>query len=640
MAIRWNSPLPTPAWKQSGDAVPYWQSKLERSRMTPSAGLLLGGDLASALPVFLTPEILRTHMHVLGSTGVGKSFFLEAAIKSLILQGYGVALLDPHGDLYDRILSFCAWLSIQKPQLQLHRRVVPFDVSETRRIIGFNPIARNARVMTYQVVALMEAIRKCFGQGSFQETPRLARWLFNVAYALVSSGLTLVQAQHLVNPGPSAVRAAICGRIANPRIRAEWEWLESMKVDKREERIESTLNRIKPFVEHEIIRPILGQHTKTVDFPAILHERKILLVNLARQNSISEDNQHLLGTLLVNELMTAAFGRRPHERTPFFVFVDEFSHFVTKDACEILDGGRKFGLHLILAHQHLGQLREKDPEVYYSTLTNARTKIVFGGLNDEDVDLIAKELFTGELDPEQVKDEIWHRGFEPVESTRTVRAYSSSQSDGESSGQVDHSSLASGQIWIPGSDLWSSPALASTTRSSGRGSSNSRSHQSSYSSGSTETVVPFYEFHEYRELTSRTFRSLEEQLYLKKAQLKRQPNQHAAVLLPGQKVQLIKVATLRELPVSGSQCEEFRQACIETAGCYKSPESAEAELVALEEKLLLEAKPAITVATESENRDKIGASKAPVPIWTRTSSPGRSDRNANAPQRGGSKRAL
>ena len=140
-----------------------------------------------------------------------------------------------------------------------------------------------------------------------------------------------------------------------------------------------------------------------------------------------------------------------------------------------MDGGRKFGLHLILAHQHLGQLREKDPEVYYSTLTNARTKIVFGGLNDEDVDLIAKELFTGELDPEQVKNEIWHRAFEPVESTRTVRAYSSSQSGGESSGQVDHSSLASGQIWIPGSDLWSSPALASTTRSSGRGSSNSKS---------------------------------------------------------------------------------------------------------------------------------------------------------------------
>jgi hypothetical protein len=133
-------------------------------------------------------------------------------------------------------------------------------------------------------------------------------------------------------------------------------------------------------------------------------------------NSISEENQHMLGTLLVNELMTADFGRRPQERTQFLVFIGEFSHFVTKDACEILDGERKFGLHLILAHQHLGQLREKDPEVDYSTLTNARTKIVFGGPNDENVNLIAKDLFTGELDPNQVKDETWHRAFEPVES--------------------------------------------------------------------------------------------------------------------------------------------------------------------------------------------------------------------------------
>src|SRR5438874_3889700 len=56
-------------------------------------------------------------------------------------------------------------------------------------------------------------------------------------------------------------------------------------------------------------------------------------------------------------------------------------------------------------------------------------------------------------------------------------------------------------------------------------------------------------------------------------------------------VQLIKVASLRELPVTDRQCEEFRQACIEAAGCYKSPEQAEAELATLEEKLLLEASP-------------------------------------------------
>ena len=615
MTTNWEQTTSVPWRPTTGD---YWNNKLMRSRAMPSSGLLLGNDLARDLPVYLTPKLLSTHLHCIGSTGVGKSFMIEAILKSLILQGHGVVLIDPHGDLYHRMLDFCAWLSLRRPELLLHQRVVPFDVAETQSVIGFNPIARNSRVMTYQVVALMEAIRKCWSQTSFDATPRLARWLFNVAYALVSADVTLVQAQDLVNPASSLIRSAITARITNPRIRAEWEWLEEMKIDRREERTESTLNRIKPFVEHELIRPMLGQQTKTLDFPGILAGGKILLVNLARQNVISEDNQHLLGTLIVNELITAAFACKSGERRECFLAIDEFSRFVTKDACEILDGGRKFKLHLILAHQHLGQLREKDPEVYYSTLTNARTKIVFGGLNDEDVELVSKEIFTGEFDPNEVKDEIWHRGFAPVETTRTVRGSSSSDSSGESFGDVSHSSLDSGRVFIPGSNPWSMRTLASTSQSTSSGISRSRGRQSVSSSGTNEAEVPFYEFHEYSELTSRTFRSLEEQLYTKKAQLKRQPNQHAAVLMPGQNVKLIKVATLRDLPVTDTLREEFRHACIDFAGCYKTPQQAEVEVAALEAKLLAEARPAIVVNSgQPARRSPIELKPAQQSIWNR-----------------------
>ena len=148
MSFHWDQTPPPPAWTPSDDRQTFWQKKLERARATPGAGLLLGSNLTSSLPVFITPEILRTHMHVLGSTGVGKSFFLEALIKSLILQGYGVAVIDPHGDLYNRLLAFCSWLNLQKPEIELHRRVIPFDVGETRDVIGFNPVSRNARVLT------------------------------------------------------------------------------------------------------------------------------------------------------------------------------------------------------------------------------------------------------------------------------------------------------------------------------------------------------------------------------------------------------------------------------------------------------------------------------------------------------------
>src|SRR5260370_655695 len=212
----WETPNIAP-WQQPQPPDEYWERRLRQARQAPPAGLLLGRNLANSLPVFLTPKLLSTHLHILGSTGVGKSFLMEAIIKSLILQGYGVVLIDPHGDLYHRLLAFCTWLSLQKPGLQLDRRVVPFDCAETRHVIGFNPVARNARVMTYQVVALMESIRKCWGQGTFPETPRLALWLFNVAYALISANVTFVQAQHMVDPTENPYRTGIISRLDNAR---------------------------------------------------------------------------------------------------------------------------------------------------------------------------------------------------------------------------------------------------------------------------------------------------------------------------------------------------------------------------------------------------------------------------------------
>jgi Helicase HerA, central domain/TraM recognition site of TraD and TraG len=609
MPRHWDDPLPPLPWDSKPDPERF-ERIYRQYRDTPADGIVLGKSQTSSLPVYIRPKQLSTHLHIVGATNVGKSYFLEGILKELILAGHGICLIDPHGDLYHRLLDFCTYFDQVKPELKLSRRVIPFDVAETNRVLGFNPVARNARVMTYQVVALMEAIRKVWGQATFQDTPRLARWLFNAAYAVVDSKLTLLQARHLLDTKNNEYRPAIIERIQNPDIKAEWQWLSAIKDDKREERTESCFNRIRLFVNHEIIRPIIGQTTRTIDFPEVLAGRKILLVNLSGQHVISDNEQQLLGTLIVNELLTAAFARPKDQRQPFYLAIDEFQHFVTKDICEILDGGRKFGLHLILAHQLLHQLKAKDPEVYYSTLTNARTKVVFGGMNDEDLDILARELFTGEFNPDEIKDETWQTKFKPVETTRTITAFAESdsygESDSDSSGEVTHKSLAAGESYIPGSGLWTD-ALTNASRVETRGSSassgRSSSRSSNHSSSTTTTEVPWYEYHEFSELSSRTFRSLEEQLYIKKAQLKRQQQQHAAVLIPGKYVQLIKTMTLRDLPVNESAREEFRQACFERAGCFKPFVEASLEVDTLEQRLL-EASPSITVEAGTETTER------------------------------------
>lgn len=609
----WENSPDQAAWQQERPAP--WERGGQSLGQTLKDRLLVGHELANNLPVTLKPAQLATHMHVLGASGVGKSFFLEGLIKTLILQGQGLCLIDPHGDLYERVLDFCAWLHVKYPKQQIAQRVIPFNVADQRHIFGFNPAARNARVLTYQVVALMEAIRKAWGQDSFDQTPRLARWLFNAAYALIEADLTLVQSKHLLDPKPNPYRAGIIERLKNPDIKAEWEYLSAIRDKERNEFTESSFNRLRPFVMNEVISAIIGRQRHTVDFAQVLDGQKIFLVNLARQNTISEDYQQMLGTLLVNELLTASFARPRGRRKPFYCFIDEFSRFVTKDICEILDGGRKFGLHLVLAHQHLNQLKQKDPEVYYSTLTNARLKSVFGGLSEEDLDLMSRELYMGELDPEEVKQEIWHTVLEPVETTRVIETHSSSASSGSASGYITHASFADSTMYIPGSGLLSSSELAGSSHSEGSGRGTSSSYQSASSYGTTTAVVPWYEFHKTQELSSREFRSLEEQLYLKKAQLKRQPSQHHAFLMPDQPVQILKTGTLVDhgKEIKDRQREEFKEEAYAHAGYFDSPESILLEQQALDTRLLSEAQPGIVIDISAEPVETPQRKQAPQP---------------------------
>ncbi len=47
----------------------------------------------------------RAYMYVIGQTGTGKSTLLEILIRQDIARGEGVALLDLHGDLAEKVLG-------------------------------------------------------------------------------------------------------------------------------------------------------------------------------------------------------------------------------------------------------------------------------------------------------------------------------------------------------------------------------------------------------------------------------------------------------------------------------------------------------------------------------------------------------
>src|SRR5947207_3004765 len=74
----------------------------------------------------------RSHMYIIGKTGTGKTTLLETLILQDIIAGRGVALLDPHGDLVERIRRQVP--AAREPDL------IYFDVPNAGRPVAFNPL--------------------------------------------------------------------------------------------------------------------------------------------------------------------------------------------------------------------------------------------------------------------------------------------------------------------------------------------------------------------------------------------------------------------------------------------------------------------------------------------------------------------
>ena len=122
-----------------------------------------------------------------------------------------------------------------------------------------------------------------------------------------------------------------------------------------------------------------------------MDEGKILVANLAK-GKIGEDNTSLLGAMLVTQIQVAALSRAElpeSNRRPFYLYVDEFHNFLTLSFADILAESRKYGLNLVLAHQHLLQL---DDKLRAAILGNAGTLISFR-VGVEDAKLLAQEFY-------------------------------------------------------------------------------------------------------------------------------------------------------------------------------------------------------------------------------------------------------
>lgn len=547
-----------------------------------SKRLYLGTDVETDTPVNLWRQWLETHLHVLGPPDAGKTRFLFWLFQQLVRDPYAtVIVLNPKGD-------FCGMARDWAITQGLSRRLVLLDPRDPEVVCGYNPLRPNGLPTSTQAKALRESFRAAWGQSSFEGTPQLARILFLVLYAACELQLNLVEAVEILHPA-SLVRRQVLRCLQDEQARRALEYFDSLREARQDELAASTLARLEAFVIDPSIRRLLTA-PESLDLGTVISERQILLVNLEINRPLRIDDVRLLGKFLVNDIVAHVFGRSG-PRHPVYLILDEVHVFATEDLSHALALGRELGLHCILAHQDLDQLREEDNRGHLlsSVKACARTKIVFGGLTVEAMEPLVKELFIDQFDPYTIKDELTSLEQEMVEEEREVVARAVTWSEGNGwnlaattgqsrdwrDGRSETEGGAEGRHWDSGvststteqasdgeatlptgevvetstaGDATTTTEAMSEGGSSQRNWQHARTHQTgggrskqlqSGRSGSsqrggtiTRTLTPFQAVRKRRNVSSRTFLSLEEFLVGCLQRTRAQTKGHCVIKVP------------------------------------------------------------------------------------------------------------
>jgi CxxC-x17-CxxC domain-containing protein len=331
----------------------------------------------------------RRHMYLVGKTGMGKSCMIENMVIQDIRNGHGIALVDPHGDLVEKVLNFI-------PSDRIND-VIYFNPADYEHPIAFNVLENVDPEKRHLIASGLLGIFKKIWADSWG--PRLEYVLNNTIMALLEyPDSTLLGIMRMLVD--KDYRSKVVRNLTDPVVRSFWiDEYDKYPQKFQAEVIAPIQNKVGRFLSTPLTRNIVGQVKSSLDLRDVVDSKKILLLNLSK-GRIGEDNSALLGAMIITKIQLAIMSRvdMPEEdRADFYLYVDEFQNFATESFTNILSEARKYRLNLIVAHQYIEQLEES---VAAAIFGNVGTLIVFR-IGAADAEFLEKE-FAPNISPEDL----------------------------------------------------------------------------------------------------------------------------------------------------------------------------------------------------------------------------------------------
>lgn len=359
----------------------------------PKDGIILGHNIYRGVEtdIRMSRADRRRHTYIIGKSGVGKSKLIASMAIQDVLNGEGVCLIDPHGDLIDDVLS--------RIPPERAEDVILFAPADMKRPLALNLMEYDARYPEEKTFVINEMINIFDKLYDLKSTggPIFEQYMRNAMMLVMShpeSGSTLMEIPRvLADPEFRKMKLEKC-----PDQTVVDFWRQEAEKAGGDAALANVVpyitSKLTQFISNDTMRPIIGQQNSSFNFRDVMDKQKILLVDLSK-GQIGEMNSHLLGMIIVGKILMAALSRadmNEDKRKDFYLYIDEFQNFTTDSICSILSEARKYGLNLIIAHQYIGQLvKNQDTSIRDAVFGNVGSWLSFK-IGTDDAEAIEKEF--------------------------------------------------------------------------------------------------------------------------------------------------------------------------------------------------------------------------------------------------------
>lgn len=354
------------------------------------------------LKMKLPLDALQRHMHILAKTGQGKSNLIKLIIHELqqenTIKNRSIILIEPHGDLAREVRDFA--LNIKDPQRLVY--IDPYYQKGVTPVI--NPFQIND-LSDENVDLYAQELSRVFIE-LLKEGTSLSSQMDAVLRPAISTLLrmensTLEDLQDLMDVEDEQARARVVQYgLQNPyivhrKMFAKVWGAESIPTNYKAT-LSSIYNKIQNLLNTEVFRNLTCGNNghSTIDLEQEVNQGKLIIFNLSKGKLGTEASQ-AYGKFIVSTLQTIAFKRenvREDKRVSTFAFIDEFQNYVTSSIESILSEARKYGVHLVLSHQSIGQIN--DTKLRDTLLGNTGIKAV-GTSSKKTLRIMADEINIG-----------------------------------------------------------------------------------------------------------------------------------------------------------------------------------------------------------------------------------------------------